>query len=167
LTWRTEKATIADRRPHGEPGNGSAISRAPKPGAHSNWTPESWPRAQADRSGSSATATRSKPAAGGAFALIDAVAYPGGGSPPHVHTREDEAFYILDGELAFHADNRDFTAATGAWISLAKESLHYFKNTGSTSARMLILVTPAGLENFFLEIGRDAIDDESEPVLHQ
>src|ERR1700754_3843878 len=35
----------------------------------------------------------------GAFALVEASVPPGGGPPPHLHTREDEAFYLLDGEL--------------------------------------------------------------------
>ena len=102
---------------------------------------------------------------GGAFALIEAVVFPGGGPPPHIHSREDEAFYIIEGELSLHADGRDFTALSGAWVTLAKGSLHSFKNTGSKPVRMLILVSPAGLENLFLEIGRDAIDGEPEPVL--
>ncbi len=49
-------------------------------------------------------------------------------------------------------------------MTLARGSLHYFKNTGSKVARMLIMVTPSGLENFFLEIGREAVDGETEPV---
>jgi Cupin domain len=89
---------------------------------------------------------------------------PGNGPPPHIHSREDEAFYLLEGELQFHADGRNFTATTGAWVTLARGSLHYFKNTGSIPARMLILVTPSGLENFFLEIGREALEGENEPV---
>jgi quercetin dioxygenase-like cupin family protein len=101
---------------------------------------------------------------GGAFAMIEAIVPPGNGPPPHIHGREDEAFYVLDGELQFHVDGRSFTATSGSWVTLAKGSLHYFKNTGLKPARMLIVVTPAGLEDFFLEIGREAIDGESEPV---
>jgi len=89
---------------------------------------------------------------------------PGNGPPPHIHSREDEAFYVLDGELQFDADGRRFTATSGAWVTLAKGSLHFFKNTGTKPARMLIVVTPAGLEDFFVEIGRKAIDGESQPV---
>ena len=102
---------------------------------------------------------------GGAFALIEAVVTPGNGPPPHIHSREDEAFYVLEGEVQFHADGSSFTATSGAWVTLAKGSLHYFENTGSTPARMLILVTPAGLEDFFLEVGREAIEGEPAPVL--
>jgi quercetin dioxygenase-like cupin family protein len=102
---------------------------------------------------------------GGAFALIEALVPPGNGPPPHIHGREDEAFYVLEGEVQFHADGRAFTATSGAWVTLARGSLHQFKNIGSTPARMLILVTPSGLENYFLEVGRDASGNGSEPVV--
>ncbi len=100
----------------------------------------------------------------GAYALLEAIVPPGGGPPPHIHSREDEAFYVLEGELQFHAEGRSFTATSGAWVTLARGSLHFFKNLGSQPARMLIVVTPAGLEDFFLEIGREAVEGESEPV---
>ena len=89
---------------------------------------------------------------------------PDAGPPPHVHSREDEAFYVLDGELQFHVDGRQFMAGSGAWVTLAKGSLHHFKNTGVTSARMLILVTPSGMEEYFLEVGRQAAPGETGPV---
>ena len=57
-----------------------------------------------------------------------------------------------------------FMATSGAWVTLARGSVHFFNNTGSKPARMLIVVTPAGLEDFFLEIGREAVEGESEPV---
>jgi len=98
----------------------------------------------------------------GAFALVEAVVPPGNGPPPHIHSREDEAFYVLEGELQFHVEDRSFTATTGAWVTLARHSLHFFKNIGPKPARMLIMVTPAGLENFFREVGREAIDGETE-----
>jgi quercetin dioxygenase-like cupin family protein len=102
---------------------------------------------------------------GGAFAMIEAIVPPGTGRPPHIHSREDEAFYVLEGELQFHVDGHSFSATSGAWVTLAKGSLHYFKNTGSKPARMLIVVTPAGLEDFFLEIGRSTVEGESELVV--
>jgi quercetin dioxygenase-like cupin family protein len=102
---------------------------------------------------------------GGAFALIEALVPPGGGPPPHIHRREDEAFYVLEGDLRFHVDGRDIDAGVGSWITLAKGSLHFFKNVGGRPARMLILVTPAGLERFFLEIGRAATGEGGEPIV--
>jgi len=100
---------------------------------------------------------------GEAFALIEALVPPGGGPPPHRHTREDEAFYVLAGEIAFHADGRSFTAGAGSWVTLAKGSVHGFRNDGPGDARMLICVTPAGLERFFLEVVRPTVDGEEGP----
>src|SRR4051812_41941294 len=97
---------------------------------------------------------------GGAFALVEALVPPGGGPPPHVHGREDEAFYVLEGDLLFHADGRSIAAGAGAWVTLARGSLHHFKNVGDRPARMLIVVTPAGLEQFFMEVGRSAGEED-------
>ena len=101
---------------------------------------------------------------GGAFALIEALVPPGGGTPPHLHHREDEAFYVLEGELRFHAEGRDIAAGAGSWVTLAKESLHHFQNLSDRPARMLTVVTPAGLERFFLEVGRAASAEDGEAV---
>src|SRR3954469_13587138 len=87
---------------------------------------------------------------------------PGGGPPPHIHHREDEAFYVLEGELLFHVDGRSIAVGAGFWVTLARGSLHHFKNVGNRTARMLILVTPSGLERFFEEVGRTADDDGDE-----
>ncbi len=101
---------------------------------------------------------------GGAFALVEALVLPGGGPPPHIHRREDEAFYVLEGELLFHVDGRDIAAGAGSWVTLARGSLHHFRNLSDRPARMLIVVTPAGLERFFLEVGRAAGDGDGDVV---
>jgi quercetin dioxygenase-like cupin family protein len=102
---------------------------------------------------------------GGAYALIHAQVPPGGGPPPHVHRCEDEAFYVLAGQLTFQADGSTFTAGAGAWVTLPKGSLHTFRNTGSTQALMLIVVTPSGLEKFFAEVGRPAAESSGPPTV--
>ena len=89
---------------------------------------------------------------------------PCGGPPPHIHHREEEAFYVLEGELLFHVDGRDIDAGAGSWVTLARGSLYHFKNVGDRTARMLIVVTPAGLEQYFLEVGRAAGDGDGEAV---
>ena len=95
---------------------------------------------------------------GGAFTLIEVLVPPQSGPPPHVHSREDEAFYILEGEFEVHIDDQRLTAGPGSWVTLAKGSLHHFKNIGRAPGKMLILATPAGLDQFFLEAGREAAD---------
>jgi quercetin dioxygenase-like cupin family protein len=100
-----------------------------------------------------------------AYALIEATVPPGGGPPSHVHRREDEAFYVLEGELAFQADGRDIAATAGAWVTLPKGSRHTFRNSGAKAARMLIVVTPSGLEKFFAEVGQEATDRTTAPIV--
>src|SRR3954464_9566390 len=99
---------------------------------------------------------------GEAFALIEVLVPPQSGPPPHVHRREDEAFYVLEGEFEVHIDDQRLIAGPGSWVTLARGSLHHFKNIGSTPARMLILATPAGLDRFFLEAGREVTDTSPE-----
>jgi quercetin dioxygenase-like cupin family protein len=90
---------------------------------------------------------------GGAYALIDAIVPPGGGPPPHVHTREVEGFFVLEGEVTFFLGEAKHVATAGAHVSVPIGTLHAFKNDSTAPARMLILVTPAGLEEMFLEVG--------------
>ncbi len=100
---------------------------------------------------------------GGAYALFHTVVPPSGGPPPHVHRREDETFYVLEGELTFHADGRIIPAAPGTWVTLPRGSQHSFRNNGAAAARVLIVASPSGLEKFFAEAGREAVDGESQP----
>jgi quercetin dioxygenase-like cupin family protein len=95
---------------------------------------------------------------GGAFALIEVLVPSQSGPPPHIHRREDEAFYVLEGEFEVHIDDQSLTAGPGSWVTLAKATLHHFKNVSTKPAKMLILATPAGLDQFFLEAGREATD---------
>jgi quercetin dioxygenase-like cupin family protein len=99
---------------------------------------------------------------GGAFTLIEVLVPPKSGPPPHAHRREDEAFYVLEGEFEVHIDGQSLIAGPGSWVTLAKGSVHHFKNIGSAPAKMLILATPAGLDQFFLEAGREVTDTSPE-----
>lgn len=89
----------------------------------------------------------------GSYAIWEAVVPPGGGPPPHVQSREDEGFYILEGEMTFLADGRKVTAGPGGFLNVPKGVLHTFKNESGADARMLILVAPAGMERMFEEAG--------------
>ena len=90
---------------------------------------------------------------GGAYAIFDAMVPPGAGSPPHVHHREDEAFYVLEGEFEFHVAGESVRVGAGGFLFGKRDVPHNFKNIGGTPGRMIFIVTPAGLENFFREIG--------------
>jgi quercetin dioxygenase-like cupin family protein len=99
----------------------------------------------------------------GAYAFWHAVVPPGGGPPPHIHSREEEAFYVLDGQLTFYAEDQRVTGGPGTFVNLPRGGLHCFKNESKSPARMLILVAPAGLEKMFEETGRPWPDASRTP----
>ena len=90
---------------------------------------------------------------GGKYALFDATVPPGGGPPPHVHSREEEGFYILEGEITFTVNGERIVAGPGTFANVSIGTPHAFKNESERPARMLITVAPAGLEKMFLEVG--------------
>lgn len=90
----------------------------------------------------------------GKYALIEALVPPGGGPPPHVHSREEEAFYILEGEITVTVEDKRVIAGPGTFANMPIGSQHSFKNESKQPAKMLITVAPAGLERMFLEVGR-------------
>ncbi len=89
----------------------------------------------------------------GAWALLDLEIAPGSGAPPHRHTREDEAFYIVAGDLTVNVGAKILKAGPGSFLSLPKNVPHFFQNTGGVKARVLVTIWPAGLENLFVETG--------------
>src|SRR5262245_3458062 len=89
----------------------------------------------------------------GTYALWEAIVPPGGGPPPHVHSREEEGFYILEGEITFTIGEKRLVASAGMFANMPVGTPHSFKNESEKLARMLISVAPAGLENMFFEIG--------------
>jgi len=90
---------------------------------------------------------------GGSYALWEAIVPPSGGPPLHVHSREEEGFHVLEGEITFTIEDRSITAGRGTFASLPPGVRHAFRNNSDQTARMLILVAPAGLEKMFEETG--------------
>lgn len=87
----------------------------------------------------------------GKYALWEAIVPPGGGPPPHVHSREEEGFYVLEGEITFTIDGQRIVATAGMFANMPVGTPHSFKNESNLPAKMLISVAPAGLENMFFE----------------
>ncbi len=92
----------------------------------------------------------------GEYFVMEGLVPPGGGPPPHVQTREEEAFYILEGEVTFYADGEQIDGTTGSWVNIPKGVRHNFRNETDTTARLLIFFAPAGIERAFREMGTDA-----------
>jgi quercetin dioxygenase-like cupin family protein len=80
------------------------------------------------------------------------------GPPLHRHSREDEAFFVLEGNFLFEADGKQTHAGPGCFIFLPRGTAHAFQNVGETLGKLLILAQPAGVEKFFSEIDRAARD---------
>ena len=89
----------------------------------------------------------------GKYAMFEAIVPPGGGPPPHVHSREEEGFYIIEGEITFFIGNQRLIASAGMFANMPVGTPHSFKNESGKPARMLISVAPAGLEQMFFEVG--------------
>lgn len=73
--------------------------------------------------------------------------------PPHVHSREEEGFYILEGEITFTVGDARIVATAGTFANMPVGTPHSFKNETDRPAKMLISVAPAGLEQMFFEVG--------------
>jgi mannose-6-phosphate isomerase-like protein (cupin superfamily) len=93
---------------------------------------------------------------GGAYGLVESLIVPGFSPPLHVHHREDEAFYVLEGELTMRCGDRTFRAGAGAFVFLPRDVPHTFVVEGDKPARMLTLLSPGGGEGVFVDAGRPA-----------
>ena len=93
---------------------------------------------------------------GGAYFAMEALVPPGGGPPPHIHTREDETFYVLDGQLEFLLGEETVVAGSGDFVNVPRGTVHRFLNTGAETARLLLTFTPAGIERWFEETLEEA-----------
>ena len=97
------------------------------------------------------------------FGLIDETMPPGFETPYHVHHAEDEAFYVLEGEVTFVCDGRTIEGRPGTYVWGPRGVPHGFKVKGDQTARMLLLSIPAGFIDFTREVGAP-VTDRSEPL---
>ena len=91
----------------------------------------------------------------GAYAVIDMLIPPQGGPGPHAHAAIEENFYVLEGEIVVRSETQTYTARQGAFVRIPRGgAIHSFRNESATTAHLLCLVVPAGLDAFFQEIGQ-------------
>ncbi|MEX2547222.1 MAG: quercetin 2,3-dioxygenase [Chloroflexota bacterium] len=98
----------------------------------------------------------------GAFSLAEALAWRATEPPLHVHQREDEAWYVLDGHMTFHIDGQELVATRGCFVFAPRGLPHAF-TVDEEPTRVLVLATPAGFEHFAAELGEPAAS-ESPPA---
>ena len=95
---------------------------------------------------------------GGAYGLIEAIVPSGVGAPMHTHSREDEAFYVIEGELEFDINGMRATGASGAFLHISRDRPHGYVNWTNVPARVICVYTPGGCEGFFEEAGEPVGD---------
>lgn len=101
----------------------------------------------------------------GGLVLVENLTAPGGGPPPHVHTREDEFWYVLDGTFEIRIGDHVHEVGPGGFAYAPRGTVHNFRNTAATPGRVLVGFTPGGMEGFFRESGRPAVDDGPAPPI--
>ncbi|HUS14848.1 MAG TPA: cupin domain-containing protein [Chloroflexia bacterium] len=97
---------------------------------------------------------RSADTAGVCYAF-EVLVPPGFGIPPHVHSREDEILYVIEGEYAIILGTEQFRAGAGSVLNFTRGTAHGFQNVGATTARALHVVTPGtSFEQFLHDLGQ-------------
>jgi quercetin dioxygenase-like cupin family protein len=91
---------------------------------------------------------------GGAMTVIESVVQPGGGPPMHIHSKEDELFYVLEGRFKLWHGDMVMDVGAGDVAYLKRNGRHTYQNVGATPGRLLTVITPAGFEGFFREVAK-------------
>lgn len=96
---------------------------------------------------------------GGGFTMIES--HTAGGAPWHVHTREDEYFYVVDGEITVWCGKEEFRAGPGSFIFLPRGIPHAWDVSSRTKAKVLMMTVPAMLDEFLREFHAAAPDQRA------
>ena len=88
---------------------------------------------------------------GWAYSLFERSVPPGEGDSPHIQHREDECFYVVEGEIEFLVGEEVVMSRAGSLVFVPRSTVHAFANTGATPARVLDVVTPGGTSERLLE----------------
>lgn len=97
------------------------------------------------------------------FFQFEAFVPEGGGPPPHIHSREDETFYVISGNLEVLLGDKTHLAKAGDFVYIPRGTVHRFKNIGKEMAVQLVTFSPAGVEKFFEEVFPAVKDRKAAP----
>lgn len=95
----------------------------------------------------------------GRFTLVESLAFQSTEPPLHIHHREDEAWYVLDGKMTFYIGDEVLEATAGSFVFAPRGIPHTF-TVDVEPTRVLVFASPAGFEQFALELGEPAAGDE-------
>lgn len=86
---------------------------------------------------------------GGAFGMWEGLLPPDGGSPLHIHHKEVECIYVIEGTFLIVCGDQEWEAGPGTWMSMPKDVRHGIRVVSDTPGRFLEFFLPAGLEQLF------------------
>ncbi len=98
----------------------------------------------------------------GHYALIDMLIPPGGGPPPHRHDFEEQ-FHVLEGEVTVTFRGEQVTAGVGQTVNVPSRAPHSFTNATDQTLRLLCMVSPAGMEEYFAAFG-EVVETRTSPA---
>lgn len=96
---------------------------------------------------------------GGAFAVVEFISEPGEGVGAHVHEREDELVYLLEGQIEVTLGDQSMTVPQGACALLPRGIPHGYTNTGDRPSRLLAVLLPGALDGFFTRLDSELAAD--------
>src|SRR5262249_187760 len=101
---------------------------------------------------------------GGAFAVVEHPIDPGRLVLPHVHLREDEYSYVLEGTIGARVGDQEVIAGRGSYLLKPRGLMHTFWNAGPEPARLLEIISPAGFERYFAELAEAGDPDRRQEL---
>src|SRR6516162_697344 len=101
---------------------------------------------------------------GGAYCLLDVSLAPGMGVPRHTHTREDEVYFVLAGELEVTVGEKTFVLRPGDTLLAPRDISHELRNSGNTTNHYLLVFSPSGFEEFIMAAAVPAPDNAVAPT---
>jgi quercetin dioxygenase-like cupin family protein len=85
----------------------------------------------------------------GTLFALESLARPGEGPPLHVHTREEETIYVVEGNYRWQVGDELSVAAAGSFAFVPRGVAHTWQNIGDQQGKLLVTFAPAGMEGFF------------------
>jgi len=100
----------------------------------------------------------------GVISIVEHPIAPGALVPPHTHADFDEWSYVLEGRVGARIGVQEFTAEPGSYILKPRRIMHAFWNAGPAPARIIEVITPAGFEDFFADVGEMLREGDPDPA---
>jgi mannose-6-phosphate isomerase-like protein (cupin superfamily) len=107
-------------------------------------------------------AIKTTPEQTGAYAIVEVESFPGNGPPPHIHHREDECLYVIEGAFSVILAGKILDVADGDFVRIPRGTPHTYKNVGAIPGRLLFMYSPGGFEQLLAEVGKPGTREDAD-----